>query len=144
MATKATSSFKTKIHYGNQDGPPETFTPINELLDITRSGMKQNIEDGTSMDSPNGWSESIATIRDGGTVTTQVNAVQDDSTQNALLGFFNAGATRNYRIVYASGTKRISFAAIITDFSEAYPLKGKMVNDITFQITGQPVKEAHP
>lgn len=142
MATQARGGFGTKLYRDNGSG---TFTAIAEIGDINGPELTQIMEDATNMDSPNGWGEKIAVgLREAGDVSFQMHLLQDDSTQNALLSDLGASTLSNFRIVLAGGTKRWSFSGYVTKIGQSYPLKGKMMNDVTIAITGRPVKEAHP
>lgn len=142
MATQARGGFGTKLYRDNGSG---TFTAIAEIGDINGPELTQIMEDATNMDSPNGWGEKIAVgLREAGDVSFQMHLLQDDSTQNALLSDLGASTLSNFRIVLAGGTKRWAFSGYVTKIGQSYPLKGKMMNDVTIAITGRPVKEAHP
>lgn len=142
MATQARGGFGTKLYRDDGSG---TFAAVAEVMDINGPEVSHVIEDATNMDSPNGWAEKIAVgVKEAGDVSFQMNLLQDDSTQNALLADVGSGTKRNFRIVLAGGTKRWAFAGFVAKIGQSYPMRGKMVNDVTITITGQPVKEAHP
>ncbi len=141
-ATLAKGGFGTKIYRDDGTG---TFTAIAEVMDIQGPELTQIIEDATNQDSPNGWEEKIAVgVKAAGDVTFSLNLLQDDTTQNALRNDLETSTKRNFRIVIAGGTKRISFSGFVSKVGQSYPVKGKQVSDVAISITGQPVKEAHP
>lgn len=141
-ATQAKGAFGTKLYRDDGTG---TFVAVAEVMDINGPAVSQIIEDATNMDSPNGWGEKIAVgLREAGDITFQMNLLQDDTSQNALLTDLGASTKRNFRLVLAGGTKRWAFAGFVASIGQSYPVKGKMVNDVTITVTGQTVKEAHP
>ncbi len=141
-ATQAKGAFGTKLYRDDGTG---TFTAVAEVLDINGPELSQIIEDATNMDSPNGWGEKIGVgLREAGDVTFQMNLLQDDATQNALITDLGSSTKRNFRIVLAGGTKRWSFSGFVATIGQTYPVKGKMVSDVTITVTGQAVKEPHP
>jgi len=140
-ATQAKGGFGTKLY---RDDGAGTFVPVAEVLDVDGPELSQIVEDATNMDSPNGWAEKIAVgVREAGDVTFPAHLLQDDATQNSLLTDLGASTKRNFRIVYPSGTKRLSFSGFVQRIAHAFPVKGKMMHNITLSITGQVVKEAH-
>lgn len=140
--SQAKGGFKTKL-YRDSDGAG-TFQQVSEILDVTGPGISQVLEDATHMDSADGFSEKIAVgLREAGDVTFQMHNLQDDASQNGLLADLNSSTLRNYRLVFSSGTKRISFSGFVASISPSYPLRGKMVQDVVISVTGKPVKEAH-
>ncbi len=141
-ATQAKGGFGAKLFRDDGTG---TFVAVAEVLDINGPELTQIIEDATNMDSPNGWGEKIAVgVREAGDVTFQMHMLQDDTTQNSLYADLGASTKRNFRLVYPSGTKRLSFSGFVQRIGHAYPVKGKIVNDVTVSITGQVVKENNP
>ncbi len=140
--TQARGGFGTKLFIDDGAG---TFVAVAEALDVNGPALTLALDDATNMESPNGWEEKIANgIKAAGDVTFQCHMLQDDASQNNLYTALNSGAKRNMRLVYPSGTKRLSFAGFVANIGHSYPVKGKTVNDVTVSITGQVVKETHP
>ncbi len=141
-ATQAKGGFGTKLYRDDGTG---TFVAIAEVLDVNGPELTQVIEDATHMESPSGWGEKIAVgLREAGDITFQVHMLQDDVTQGTLYSDLNSSAKQNFRLVYPSGTKRLAFSGFVQRIGHSYPVKGKMVNDVTISITGPVVKEANP
>lgn len=139
--SQAKGGFKTKLY---REDPSGTWQQVSEILDVTGPATSQVIEDATHMDSADGFSEKIAVgLREAGDVTFQMHLLQDDASQNGLLADLNASTSRAYRIVFPSGTKRIVFTGFVANIGNAFPVRGKMVQDVTLSITGKPVREAH-
>lgn len=142
MATQAKGGFGAKLYRDDGTG---TFVAVAEVLDINGPEFSQIIEDATNMDSPNGWGEKIAVgLREAGDVTFQMHMLQDDASQGNLYSDLGSSTKRNFRIVYPSTTKRLAFSGFVQRIGHSYPVKGKLVNDVTISITGQVVKEANP
>jgi len=144
MATGAKGGYKTLLQRGD-GGSPEAFTTVAEVNDISGPEITKMIEDATSMDSPDGYVEKISLgLRDPGSVTFQVNLLNENTTHNNLLADLEADVTRNFRIVANGTTKAVTFAGHVEKISAAYPVKGKMVRDCSIAITGRPVKVTFP
>lgn len=140
---QARGGFKTKL-FRDAAGDGSNWQQIAEINDVNGPEISQVIEDATHMDSPDGYAEKIAVgLREAGDVTLQLHLLQDDASQSAIRADLNASTLRNYRIVLPSGTKRISFSAFVASLNHTFPIRGKMMYDLTLSITGKPVFEAH-
>ncbi|MFN0133427.1 MAG: phage tail tube protein [Phycisphaerales bacterium] len=140
--TQAKGGFGSKIYRDDGTG---TFVAVAEVLDVNGPELTQIIEDATNMDSANGWGEKIAVgVREAGDVTFQMHMLQDAATQNVLYSDLGSSTKSNYRLVFPGGTKRLAFAGFVSRIGHSYPVKGKLVNDVTLSITGQVLKEANP
>lgn len=141
-ATQAKGGFGTKFYRDDGTG---TFVAIAEVGDISGPERSQILEDATHMESPSGWAEKIAVgVKEGGDITFQAAFLQDDASQAALRSDVGSTTKRNYRIVFPSGNKRLSFAGFVQRIGATYPVKGKMVTDFTISVTGPITEEAHP
>lgn len=136
--TLAVSSEGTLLKMGDGAGP-EVFTAIAEVRDIGGPALAQGTEEVTHHGS-GGWREFIATLKEGGEVTFQVN-VLNDATQgpgSGLLDAFDDGEAHNFQIVFPTATPLTAdFAAIVTGFTPDAPVEGALTADATLQITGE-------
>lgn len=143
-ATRAKGGFKTLIYRGDGASPTEGFSPVAEILDIGGPEASQATEDATNMDS-DGWEEKIAIgLKAAGDISFQMHLLQDDASQNGLWQDLNSSTRRNYRIVFPSQTKRLSVTGFIAKINHSFPVKGKMVHDVTITLTGPIIREVHP
>lgn len=141
-ATQARGGFGTKLLRDSGGG---TFVIVAEVGDINGPTVTQLTEDATNQDSPNGWSEKVSLgLKEAGDVTLTLHFLQDDAGQNQLRLDAESFTLRNFRIVFPSGTKRKSFSAFVTSVGAGYPVRGKMMSDVTLSITGAVINEAHP
>lgn len=139
--SQAKGGFKTKLY---REDPTGTWQQVSEILDVTGPAVSQVLEDATHMDSADGYAEKIAVgLREVGDVTFQMHFLQDDASQAGLRADLNASTLRNYRIVFPPATKRIAFDGFVANIGAAFPVRGKMVRDVTISITGKPLEEAH-
>lgn len=144
MATKARGGFGAKLYREDVPGGG-SFSPITEVTDINGPSLTHQTQDVTNMDSPNGWVEKIPLlIKEAGDVTFETNLIDNDASQANMLSDFKSGTVRNWRLVYPSGTRRVSFAAMVGNISQTIPVKGAMKRPITLTITSEPVFEANP
>jgi predicted secreted protein len=137
--TDAISSFSTLLKIGD-GATPETFGTIAEVLDIDGPDLGLDTEEVTSHDSANGWSEHIGTILNGGEVSFDVNFVPTDATHDTstgLQGDMIDRTLRNFQLVLPdSGTTTYAFAALVTGFKAAEPVKGALRASVKLKISG--------
>src|SRR5690348_8084844 len=89
-------AFGTTWSIGNDDGPPETFTPVADVVNIDIVDVKAETIDVSSHDSPGGWREFVSgPLKDGGELSMEINY---DPAEHGTL-FATIGVTRNMKIV---------------------------------------------
>lgn len=137
MATAAVRAHGTLLKIGDGGGP-EVFTTIGEVRDISGPSIAVATEEVTSHDSA-GWREYIATVREIGELTFDINFT-GAATQGFAAGLYNDminRTTRNFQLVIPlSSSKTGSFAAIITGFTPDLAVDGVVRASITLQGTG--------
>jgi hypothetical protein len=144
MATQAKTAHKTKIQRDPGGGAWGAGAEIAELLDIQGPAKSHVMEDATNSDSPDGWAEKIAIgLKEAGDITFQMHFLEANAGHNALEADLEAGTLRSFRIILPSGTRRCSLTAYVQNIGPSYPLKSKLVKDVTLAVTGKPVWEAH-
>lgn len=135
--TSAKGGFGTKIQRSN-DGT--TFTDIAEIQDVDGPAISKVTDDATHMQSDDGYAEKIAVgLHEAGDVTFAMNLLDGDNSQNLLRQDNQAGTTPPYyRILMTSG-KKIDFRGFVTNISNSFPMRGKLVHNVTISVTGKPV-----
>jgi hypothetical protein len=139
MTTAAKAAFKTKVYRYNG----ATWDAIPEVRDITGPGGEQVTDEATSMDSGSDVEHIGTGLNDNGSVTFQMPLLQDNAIQALLHADQRSGTPRDFRIVYPSATKRINFTAIVKNITNAFPVRGTMMHDVTLLITGEVSRSAH-
>jgi predicted secreted protein len=97
----------------------EVFTSIAEITKLTPPSMSRDSKDVTSQQSPDGYREFIAALRDGGEVGIEANWLPTNSTHNATTGLletFNDNDTHNWKIILPDNLATISFAGFLIAF----------------------------
>lgn len=134
MPTSALSSHGTLLKIGDGGGS-EVFTTIAEVRDISGTSFAVSTEDVTNHDSSR-WREHIATIKEGGEITFDINyysATTQDQLRTDMLNM----TRRNFQLVFpTSPTETHAFAAYITGMEYAAPVEGVLAASITLTITG--------
>lgn len=138
MASGAKIGLGTLLKRGNGDGPPETFTTIAEVNNISGPSGSRDTVDVTHMESPNGFREFIAGLADPGEISFTVNLIPSNTTHQNLLTDFNLGTVRNWQMVLPfAGNPTLAFEGIVTGYPWNVPLDDKVSADITIKVTGQ-------
>lgn len=127
-------AFGTTLARGDGAGS-ETFTAIANITNIVPPNLSRDTIDVTAHDSTEGWKEFIATLKDGGEVSIDVN--YDPSEHDTLVADFADTEARNYQITFPD-TSVWSLAAWMTGFAPTAPYDDKLAARITFKVTGKP------
>lgn len=135
--TSAKGGFGTKFQR-SLDGT--TFTDVAEIGDVNGPAVTKVTDDATHMQSDDGYAETIAVgLHETGDVTFSMALLDTDTSQNALRSDNQTGTEPPYyRIRFPSG-KMITFRGFVTNIGNAFPLRGKMMHDVTVKPTGKPV-----
>jgi predicted secreted protein len=76
--------FGTYIQKSNEATPP-VYTNIAEVTSIGGPNLARDTVDTTNMDSTDGWKTYLASLKDGGDITVDVNYIPDNTTHQAAL-----------------------------------------------------------
>jgi hypothetical protein len=140
------------IFQNNHTGPGIIVAPFVAVLeDIKLTGPNQKLDtkDVTHMQSPNGYKEFIAGLREGGEITFEGNYIPKSASQLASLSDFQAGTVSNWCIALArevvagaltGKTMGIwSAAGLLIALSPSEPVDDRMTYTGTIKISGKPV-----
>lgn len=140
--TQAKIGYGTLFKFGD-GASPEVFTTVAEVTNIDGPGLSRSIPEATHMESPNGYREYIAGLKDGEEVTLECNflphhATQDPST--GILSLFEDGARTNFQVVWPQFSPDVTwqFAGVVTAFQPSTPVDDRITISVTIKITGQP------
>lgn len=115
----------------------EAFTAIAEIDGVTFSGRTQDLAETTHVLSPGGFKEYVATLRDSGDVSFNMNYLPSNASQQIFESDFIAGAFRNYRVVWTDAAASTdAFVAILTQFNPSGMVGDKLTASATLKITG--------
>lgn len=115
-----------------------TFTDIANVMDISGPGMSKSEIDVTAHDSPDKFKEFIGGVRDGGSVTFDINWDSFEATHQTLHDDFDDDEQpRDYTLTHADGAVH-EFSGIVTAFETSDPVDGKMTGSVTIKVSGKP------
>jgi predicted secreted protein len=135
-------AFGTILAYGDGE-TVETFTKIGQMKDISGPNMSRDTIDVTNHDSPGGYREFLASIRDGGEITFAVEYDPGDETHDqdtGLLYLFGLDVRTNFQLIFPvesdNGYWGYTFSGLVTGFSPKEPVDGSITADITIKVGG--------
>lgn len=136
--TSAKIGYGAILRYYNGSG----YTVVAERVDISGPSFSREAVDATHMDSPNGWMEFIAGLKDGGEISFEGNHLPADASQNAsagVLSLFVSGALTNWQLVFPdAGATTWTFPGIVTGFEPSLPNADKASLSVTLKLSGEP------
>ena len=118
-------------------GGTEVFTTIPGAKDITLFGFALDTVETTSHDA-SGFKTYIATLKDSGSVTFDMNFTAS-ATQGFATGLFNDNqqkTLRNFQVFVPGISKTASFAAFVTSFSMKAPVADVLTASVELKTTG--------
>jgi len=137
MSSNAFSGVGTKFNRRNASGASSgVWTQMAEINSINGPNKSRATIDVTSLDSSGGYREFIASFRDAGEVTLNMNFTLD--TFDDMNVDFEAEAANDYQIILPdTGNTTFDFSGLVTAIGMAVPLDDKVSSDVTIKITGQ-------
>lgn len=118
--------------------PSDEYVPLAEIKGVDFSGSKYDLDDVTNFESGN-FREFISTLADSGELSFNANYIVTDSSQQALLGFFNTGARVSWQITLPSAANApnpIQFVGFVTGLDHNLPLDKAASVAVKIKITG--------
>lgn len=132
------SGFAGTLKLGNGDGPPETFTAIAQIRDISGPSEALTAVDVSSRD--NRQMKFKAGMVDSGEVTFDLvfdaALTAHSGGTGGLRKFLRDGTEKNYQIGWADAAKTDTFAALVTGFEPQMPMNDAQTASVTLKITG--------
>lgn len=111
------------------------YEDIANVNSINGPGTTRDTVDTTTFDSTGGYREFITGLRDGGSVSLEMNFSKD--AYDDLLTDFNNDAVQSYEIFFAKqGAGAIQFDGLLTDQPVTIPMNDKVTISATFKVSG--------
>ncbi|WP_426041504.1 phage tail tube protein [Brevundimonas sp. TWP2-3-4b1] len=131
-ASASVNGFGTIFAY---ESATSVFTALAEVLSVTPPSLNVETAETTHMGSDDGYREYIATLKDGGEVTVNLNYVEASAT--LLQTLINAGI-ETFKITFP-GSSTFTFTGIPTAFAfDDVVIDDKIVMSLTIKVTGKP------
>lgn len=107
--TEAQIGYLTLLKLGN-DASPQVFTTIAEVKSIDGFGFTAQELEVTHMESPNGYVERVAGMKDGDTMTAVLNMTRANAIQTKTV--WDAGLIRDFELNFPSTLPDYDFSAV--------------------------------
>jgi len=116
--------------------PSVSYQLLAEIKEINFSGAKYDLADVTNYESGN-FREWLTTLADSGEVSFSGNYVPSDSTQAALLGYFNNGTLVDWQVTLPNALGVITFKGYVSSLEHALPLDKEATISGKIKVTGK-------
>jgi len=136
MTTEARIGHGAKFRVATPEAPT-IYLDLAEVTNIGPPPMTRDVIDATHMDSPDGWREFIAGLKDGGEASITLNFVPGGATDARLREMQTELEPSPIKIAFPSGSEW-GFTAFCTGYTPQMPVDDKMTADCTFKVTGAP------
>ena len=115
-----------------------TYTVIAGVGDISGPDMSRDTVDTTTHDSTNKWREFVPGLKDGGEVSiVLVYDPEEGGNQGLLRADFEGGLARDFKLTWpTTNSAHLLFQAFVTGLGDAFPLEGRIEQQVTLKITG--------
>ena len=131
-ASASVNGFGTVLAY---ESAPAVYTPLAEVLSVTPPSINVETVETTHMGSDDGFREYIASLKDGGEVTVNLNYVEASAT---LLQTLVLAGVETWRITFP-GSSTFAFSGIPTAFAfDDVVIDSKIAMSLTIKVTGKP------
>jgi predicted secreted protein len=133
MTTAAKSGFGTTLKWNGE--------LVGEGLTIAGPNQSMDAIEASNHDSPDGFREFLAGMRDGGEITFEGNWIpHSDADQVTMNTDFQAGTSREVIITLPTSMATTWTATcFITAYEPSYPYDDKIGFSVTLKVTGKPV-----
>jgi hypothetical protein len=132
-ASASVNGFGTTFSY---ESAADTYTALAEVLSVTPPSISVETVDATHMGSDDGFREFIASLKDGGECTVNMNYVETSAT---LLQTLVLAGVERFKIVFP-GSSTFIFSGIPTAFAfDDLVIDDKVAMSLTIKVTGKPV-----
>ena len=115
----------------------EAFTTIAEVTNISGPEFQLETIEATHMESTDGFREYLASLRDSGEVSFDLNFLPGNANQKGLTDDLVAGVRRNFKIIWTDAASTpFEFAGFVTSFSANAQIDDKLSASATIKVTG--------
>lgn len=130
--SQAVTGMSTKFERSDGAGG---WTKLAEVYNIAGPGMTRETVEVTSYDSPDGYREKIAGLRDAGTLTFTMNFRKDNYT--VVKSDFDSDERVQYRVVLPDEDETtMTFWGLVTELPLTVPEGDRITCDVTIEISG--------
>lgn len=119
-------------------GVDEIFTTVAEVTNISGPGLSMDTIETTHMESPGAFREFIASLKDPGSVSIDLNFLPSNLNQQGFTSDFLNRTRRNFRIDWPDGLARWAFGGYVVSFEPSAAIDDKLSASAEIKVTGEP------
>lgn len=135
-------AYGTRLLMGDGE-EPETFDEIAQVRNFSGPGLKVDVEDATTHDSPGGWEEVVPTVLRSGEIKLEILYDPEEETHNAadgLLKRLDQKILTDFRFIFPdSANTTWIFSAYVNQFEPGAPAEGLLTAALSLKISGTPI-----
>jgi hypothetical protein len=109
--------FGSEFQVGDGESPQE-FTPVGSITSLKIPETTRDVQDATTLDSPDQTEEKIVTLKRRGDGSVTINHDPSESVLAEFEGYLDAGTLKTFRAVYPNGDDYVEFSAFVTGVDE--------------------------
>lgn len=115
----------------------EVFATIAEVTSISGPNRSREMIEVTHMESPGGYREYLPSIKDGGSVSFDLNFLPGDSSQQGLISDLDNGTIRNFQLIFTdASTTTYEFAGYVESFEITSSPDEALTASCSIKLTG--------
>lgn len=139
------SATQAKIGFGGRfllydANSPGSYISIGEVRVPKPPSISRDAVDATHSESPNGYKEFIAGLKDGGEASCEISLIPGSDGMTLLLAQLASDDLSGCKIIVPTTPAYAwTFDAVLTGFESEQPIDGVMIATVTFKVSGKPV-----
>lgn len=139
--TEAVLGHGIQIRVGADTAASTATILLGGVTDIPAPPFSRGFVDVTAHDSPGGYREFIADLKDPGEVSLTLNWTPGNATDDVLMAMMAEDVPRVFEITYPHVTpaRLCTFEALLTGFEPSGQVEGALTASITLRVSGVPV-----
>ncbi len=96
----------------------ENFVDIGSITNLQLPETTRDVQDSTTLDSPDETEEKVATLKRRGDGSVTINHDPSEDILDKFEGYLDAGEMKTFRAIYPNGDDFVKFDALVTGVAE--------------------------
>jgi len=119
-------------------GADEIFQVVAEVTNLSGPGLSMDTIETTHMQSNGAFREYIASLKDPGSVSIDLNFLPSNLNQQGFIDDFLTRVRRNFRIDWPDALARWGFGGFVVSFEPSAAIDDKLSASSEIKVTGEP------
>lgn len=114
-----------------------TYNAVARMIELGDISPTRDTTDNTAHDSPNGYKQFLASLKDSGEISITLDFLPADTEHQKLLADFDVDTPHSYRIIWPDGdSTTATFDALVIGYGVQTPLEDKVRRTFNLKISG--------